>query len=168
MLGVVGLAGCAGPVETRVGRAGDAIAHPSPVAVAPVAIAAVTGAGDLSGPALTAVMQALARRGIAVADNAPARLTIALAERPAEMGVTGDDGLVLSAAKRSRLLQDCADRKHRLLLVLDRAGTPPVRAWAEEDHCKGTLAAGLTPLAERAVAALAGDRSGVLLRAGRD
>ena len=114
------------------------------------------------------MIRVLEQRGVVMADDAPARLTVALAERPAAMAVLADDGTVLSGAKQPRLLQNCADRTHRLLLVLEAAGAPPVRAWAEEDHCHGELSASMQPLAERAVAALAGEPAGVTKRSGRD
>ncbi|MFM9937076.1 MAG: hypothetical protein ACKVOL_12880, partial [Novosphingobium sp.] len=86
----------------------------------------------------------------------PLRVEVAIAERPAQVDLRPLAGAALSPAKTQRLLQDCHDRTHRLTLaVTDPAHAGVTRAWAEEHHCKGTLAASLPALAQQAVAALA-------------
>lgn len=157
------IAGCAGPIETHAGMDGLGLSGQSTLAVVPA-----SGAGSAADDAISAVIKALERRGMTVADASAARLTVAIAERPAALGILTEDGKVLSGSKRQRLLQSCEDRTHRMLLVLETVGAPPVRAWAEEDHCKGELSASVMPLAERAVAALADRRTGLTLRSGRD
>jgi len=157
------VAACAGPVETRTGADPTALSPKIPVEVV---LAGVPDA--LSGPTIAAVSAALADHGFTTAPGVPARLTVALAERPAAMAVIAGDGRNLSPAKRQRLLQDCADRTQRMLLVLETPGTAPVRAWAEEAHCHGTLAQSVAPLATQAVAALAGKALPVHVRRGRD
>lgn len=163
VLATFGIDACAGPIETRAGvdRVGLS-GQPK------IAVVSALGAGIASDAAASAVKDALARRGLTVSDDSAAKLTVAIAERPAALALLTDDGKVLSGAKSKRLLQSCEDRTHRLLLVLETAGAPPVRAWAEEDHCKGDLSASVIPLAERAVAALADQRVGLTLRSGRD
>lgn len=112
----------------------------------------------------TAVAEALGHRGYSVVSEAPYRIEIALAERAADVDVRPVAGPVagpaLSPAKTKRLFQDCKDQTHRLTLaVIAASGSPArpevTRAWAEEHHCKGTLAASLPALADQAVAALA-------------
>lgn len=157
------LAACAGPVETRTGA--DSSLPPSKVPVEVV----LTGVPDaLSGPTLAAIGAALADHGFATASQGAGRLTVALAERPAAMAVVSADGRTLSPAKRQRLLQSCEDRTQRMLLVLEMPDAAPVRAWAEEAHCHGTLAQSVGPLATKAVAALAGKALPVHVRRGRD
>ena len=122
--------------------------------------------------AYTAVAEALGRYGYPVSSEAPYRIEIALAERAADVdvlalaqsgaqpGAQTAAGSALSPAKTKRLFQDCKDQTHRLTLAVIAAAGQPVRpgvtrAWAEEHHCKGTLAASLPALADQAVAALA-------------
>lgn len=150
------LAGCAGPVTTRSGIAGLPIAHGAAFALAP----APEGAGSTAEAARAAVVDALARQGYRLAADAPLRIEVALAEREAKVDVrplSGPlSGPVLSPAKSQRPLQDCRDRTHRLTLVAYDPARPGVtRTWAEEHHCKGTLAASLPVLADQAVTALA-------------
>lgn len=166
MPGVLAVLGaCAGPVETRAGYDGLGLAGLSAVAVV-----SSGETGKASEQARSAVAEALGRRNVASIVSQPdgPRVTVSVAERPASLGVLTDDGRIVSGAKRQRLLQNCADTTQRLLLVLETPGAPPVRAWAEEDHCKGDLSASVDVLAERAVAALADRRAGVTLRSGRD
>lgn len=163
VLAALALAACAGPVETRTGA--DAASFPPKMPVE-VVLAGVPDA--LSAATRAAIGAALADHGFTPAPEGAARLTVALAERPAAMAVIAADGRDISPAKRQRLLQDCADRTQRLLLVLEMPGAAPVRAWAEEAHCHGTLAQSVAPLATQAVAALAGKALPVHVRSGRD
>jgi hypothetical protein len=163
VLATSGIVGCAGPIETVAGIDGAGLSGQSTLAVVPA-----LGAGNAVDEATSAVIAVLTRRGMTVSETSAAKLTVAIAERPAALGILDDDGKVLSGSKGKRLLQSCADRTHRMLLVLEAAGAPPVRAWAEEDHCNGALSASVMPLAERAVAALADQRTGLTLRSGRD
>lgn len=164
------LGACAGPIATRAGYDGVGLGGVGIGGLAAVAVVSSDAAGGASDAARSAVAEALGRRNVAavVAQSGEPRVTVSIAERPSSLAVLTDDGRVVSAAKRRRLLQNCEDRTQRLLLVLETPGAPPVRAWAEEDHCKGDFAASLMPLAERAVAALADRSTGVTLRSGRD
>lgn len=103
-----------------------------------------------------AVIAALARRGLGVSKGAQARLDIGLTNRSASTGIGVIEGETLSPAKRRVFLQSCKDRTYRLSLAYYGAGAdiPITRAWAEEYHCKGTLEASISDLAEKAVAAL--------------
>lgn len=144
-------AGCAGPVATQTGIAGPALGARVPLAI----VAAPGGNADMRQLAQTAVEQALTRQGHAIAANADMRLEIAIAERRAPVGVNQPAGASLSAAKRQRFLQSCTDRTHRLTVALYDPARPGVtRAWAEEYHCKGTVAQSLPALADRLVATL--------------
>lgn len=171
MMAVPGLSGCAGPVEVRTGL--DSAMPRSALAGKSgqdrtISVAAPSVTGGFADEARRAVISALQKRGFQIAESAAQQVTVTLAERSAAMAVLTDEGAPLSHAKRQRLLQNCADRIQRLVIVFEAAGSEPVRAWAEEDHCKGSLADSLAPLAERAVAALAGERSGISYRFGRD
>lgn len=171
MPGVLAVLGaCAGPVETRAGYDGLGLEMGGLGGLSAVAVVSTDAADGVSEQARTAVAEALGRRNVTsvvVQPGAP-RVTVSIAERPSSLAVLTDDGRVVSGAKRRRLLQNCEDRTQRLLLVLETAGAPPVRAWAEEDHCKGEFTASLMPLAERAVAALVDRSAGATFRFGRD
>ena len=166
LLLLVGLAACSGPIETRSGLAGAPVASATAVALVPLPESA--SAESLA--ARTAVAEALGRYGYRLADDAPLRIDVALAERAAAVAVRALAGPALSPAKRQRLLQDCHDQTHRLTLAAYDPARPGVtRVWAEEHHCNGTLAASLPALADQAVAALtAATPERMTLRAGRD
>lgn len=153
---LAGAAACAGPVTTRSGIEGPPVLAATAVTLAPVP----QDAGPAALAAHTAVAEALGRRGYPVMSDAPFRIEIALAERAADVDVRPVAGPALSPAKTKRLFQDCKDQTHRLTLaVIATSGSPArprvTRAWAEEHHCKGTLAASLPALADQAVAVLA-------------
>lgn len=160
------LAGCAGPIATRSGIAGPPLSPGAALALVPLA----ESAGSTAEAARAAVTEALARQGYQLVADAPLRIEVALAERAAGADVRALSGAVLSPAKTQRPLQDCRDRTHRLTLVAyDPARPGLTRAFAEEHHCKGTLAASLPALADQAVRALASvvpER--VTTRAGKD
>lgn len=144
-------AGCAGPVVTQTGIAGPALGARIPLAI----VTAPGENGDMRKLAQAAVEQALARQGHTIAADAALHMEIAVAERRAPVGVDHSAGAALSQAKQQRLLQSCTDRTHRLTVALYDPSRPGVtRAWAEEYHCKGTLAQSLPALADRLVATL--------------
>jgi len=163
---LAGVAACSGPIETRSGIAGAPVAPAAAVALAPMP----HDADATSLAARTAVAEALRQHGYILADDAPLRIDVALAERAAGAEVRALAGPALSPAKSQRLLQDCHDQTHRLTLAAFDPARPGVtRVWAEEHHCKGTLAASLPALADQAVAALAADMpERTTLRTGRD
>ena len=161
----VGMAGCAGPIETRSGLTGTALPANAAVALAV--------SHEQDGPLVDAVRRAvaeqLAARGHPADAEGAARVVVTFAERPASLEVLAAKGAVLSAAKRRRALQNCADRTFRLTLVAERTGEAPSRAWAEEHHCKAAPGSSIGALAAQAAAALAGKTSArPALRSGQD
>ena len=149
---LAGVAACSGPIATRSGIEGPPVTPATAVALAPLP----EGAGAATLTARVVVAKALERHGYRVTPDAPLRIDVALAERAAEVDVRTLAGPALSPAKPQRLLQDCHDRTHRLTLAAYDPARPGVtRAWAEEHHCKGPIAASLSALADQAVAALA-------------
>lgn len=156
---------CSGPIETRSGIAGARLPATATVAV----VASYEQDDAVSTAARAAVAKALMQHGYAVSDDGAVRLTVALGERPASLEVLGTDGMVLSAAKRPKLLQNCDDRTERLTLVAENPGGGVSRAWAEEDHCKSARAQAVQPLAAQAVGRLVGaHQPGRAFRFGRD
>lgn len=158
-------AACSGPIETRAGLQGAVLASAGPVEV----VASPEQVGPLVDSARQAVVREMQRQGVMVSDNAEARIIVALAERPASLGVMSAAGQDLSSPKRRKLLQNCADRTQRLMLVAERPDGQVSRAWAEEYHCKEALAQTIDPLAAQAVASLVGRQGpGRALRFSRD
>lgn len=159
------LAGCAGPVETHTGFSGKTGLPANALVVA----TPNEKPGTMSQTARDVVAQELARQGYTISEKGEATVLVTVAERPAMVEVRAAQGDVVSPEKRQRLLQSCADRTHRLTLVMLAPDGEVSRAWAEERHCKGTLAQSLKPLAQSAIASLAGQQAaGVVLRSGRD
>jgi hypothetical protein len=164
------VAACAGPITTRSGLEGPSVPAASAVALAPAA----EDAGSAARAARVAVAQALESQGYRLSSEAPLRIEVALSERAADVDVRALGGPTLSPAKTARLFQDCRDRTHRLTLAVIDLASPPTRtgvtrAFAEEHHCKGTLAASLPSLAEQAVAALGlGGAERSTIRSGKD
>ena len=149
---LAGVAACSGPITTRSGIAGPPVAPTTAVTLAP----APEDAGAVTLAARAAVAEALGRHGYNLAPDAPLRIDVALAERAAGVDVRAVAGPALSPAKNQRVLQNCHDQTHRLTLaVYDPARPGVTRAWAEEHHCHGLIAASLPALAEQAVLALA-------------
>ncbi len=159
------MAGCAGPIETRAGLSGAALP-----ANAAIALNVSHGQqGPLVDEVRRAVAGQLARQGHREAQDGTARVVIAFTVRPAAIEVLSARNEVLSAAKRRRALQNCADRTFRLTLVAEGIGETASRAWAEEYHCKAAPGASIGPLAAQAVAALVGKGSAhPVLRRGQD
>jgi hypothetical protein len=159
------LAGCAGPVETHTGFFGKT----GLPATALVVATPNENPGATSQMARDVVAQELVQQGYTVAERGGATVLVTVAERPATVEVRSAQDAVVSPEKRKRLLQSCVDRTHRLTLVMLAPDGEVSRAWAEERHCKGTLAQSLKPLAQSAIASLAGKQAaGVVLRSGRD
>ena len=152
---IAAMAACAGPITTRSGIEGPPVLAATAFALAPAA----EDAGSATLTARDAVAAALERHGYRLSSEAPLRIEVALSERAADIDVRTLGGPAISPAKTTRLFQDCRDRTHRLTLAVMDLAVPPTRpgvtrAWAEEHHCKGTMAASLPSLAEQAVAAL--------------
>jgi hypothetical protein len=145
--------GCASRIDLRAGAAGPAIPPASGLAL----IGITPQDSPLAVSAREAVVKALARRGHVLAAEGPARIEIGLTDRLASTGVGVIGGAPLSPAKSRKFLQSCKDHTYRLTLTYYSAA-PDVavtRAWAEEQHCKGTIAESIAGLADKAVAALA-------------
>lgn len=146
------MSGCAHEVSLHAGAAGPT---PSP-ASAMTMIGLTREESPLAAEARDAVAKALARHGLALAPDAPARIEIGLTDRLASTGVAVIGGEALSAPKPHKFLQSCKDHTYRLTLTYYSAG-PEVsvtRAWAEEQHCKGAITDSIATLAEKAVTAL--------------
>lgn len=166
----IALSGCAGPIETYTSLAGSGLAGGGNLSAVPLVVSTPhEKPGAVSQQARDVVVEELVAQGYTVADRGGPTLLVTIAERPATTATRAPQGDVLSGDKHGRLFQSCADRTHRLTLVLVGVDGEVSRASAEERHCKGTLAQSLKPLAHHAVATLAGKQAaGVTVRSGRD
>lgn len=145
------VAGCSGPIETRIVSSGDGVPGDARVAIRPY---------DMSAPhadwiaARDAVAATLAGKGRAIADGSPLIMDIAVSARAATTAVAGANGQSVSPARPHRLFQSCRDKVFRLaVVVVDRAsGRLLYRGSAEEYHCRARLADTLAVLSRRALA----------------
>jgi len=145
------VAGCSGPIETRIASAGDGVPGNASVAIRPY---------DMSIPhadwitARDAIKATLAEKGHAIADASPLAMDIAVSARPAVTGVAGANGQAVSPVKPHRLLQSCRDQVYRLVVVVvdSASGRLLYRGSAEEYHCRARLADTLAVLSRRALA----------------
>jgi hypothetical protein len=162
------LAGCSGPIETRVSSEGKGIVDPATIMIE------TSDAVGLVALARANILDVLAKRGFTSASDGQLQLDVALSERNAAIAVsTGSDAdqRVTVPAKSKRAFQSCADKEYRLAIVLTRIsdGVVAYRGTASEYHCNATLNDVLPLLAERAIADLAAPKGAYRLsRSGLD
>jgi hypothetical protein len=136
------LAGCAGPVETRVTSSG--------LTSVPAARLAIEK--DVSGAAAEAqglIVKALADKGYQIAESGDYSLQVSVSDRPSELALHAGDA-VLGAAPRRKL---CAAREYRLGVTITRIADAMVtyNGHAAEYHCKQTLQQALPYLVAAAI-----------------
>ena len=165
IVSAMAVAGCAGPIETRVQshqlipaveQKGFAWSPIDPIANRDTALAR-----DL-------VDKLLAQKGYQQAPDAAILVHVALADRPADIAIdAGDDKTVrpLVAAKEQKSFQSCKDREHRLTVSLfdQSRGQKLYSGSASEYHCNGTIAQSLPFLVDAALSGLDGETSDVPL-----
>ncbi|MEM8919265.1 MAG: hypothetical protein AAGE37_10430 [Pseudomonadota bacterium] len=148
------VAGCAGPIETRIStQAGAPLPDDRTYNFGSVA----EQDNDLHKAAREMVDSALKSRGFRAVENAAILVDLTLADRPADISITvGEDTeqAVLAEVKQQKPLQSCKDREHRLTVTIaDRVtGTSLYSGAAAEYHCKGTMAESLPHLVRGAMA----------------
>ncbi|VAW03057.1 hypothetical protein MNBD_ALPHA04-1855 [hydrothermal vent metagenome] len=150
------LAACTGPIETRVETL-------VPTALPATKIFSFTEKPEqnnrLYQDARAMVASALESKGFSQADSASILVQIALANRPANIGIDvgeNEEKTPRSVEKKQKFLQSCKDREHRLIVTLTDqiTGSSLYSGIASEYHCKGTLEASLPYLVEAAMADL--------------
>lgn len=143
------LAGCAGPIETRIESAGISAAAPTSFAIDP----------EITGPAAgvqAKVTEHLQGLGYRLADNGALKLHVTASDRPAELALqSGSHQLAVAAGKKR-----CAKREYRVGITLTRIsdGANIYRSSAAEFHCKLTLDEALPTLVSAAMADLGAPR----------
>jgi len=151
-LALLGLQGCAGPVETNIHSAGAGVRDATTL----MWLLAPKGGTEEEPHMLAAreaVAAALQERGFRMAEEASAAVAIGFAERPAQIGLKTGQGEALSPAKEKRLFQNCEDRMMRLRVsIVDRAsGDQLYSGEAQESHCHAQASDVLARLAGYAV-----------------
>lgn len=148
------VAGCAGPIETRIAtRAGTPLPDNQTYSFGSVA----KQDNDLHRSARELVVSDLKSRGFRTDEDAAVLVDLTLADRPADIAITvgeGEDQTLLVDVKQRKPLQSCKDREHRLTVTIaDRiSGTTLYSGTAAEFHCKGTLEQSLPHLVRGAMA----------------
>ncbi|MEO1044298.1 MAG: hypothetical protein AAFX04_02535 [Pseudomonadota bacterium] len=149
------LAGCAGPVATRIdSRSAEALPEQGRYMLA-------EAPGDTV-PMLDAAQQqviaSLSRQGWQHGDEtADYMLLVTLSERSAAIGLkaVGDDtARTIATPKEQEFLQSCEDVEHRLTISLLRQsdGSTAYNGSAAEHHCKAGLAESMPHLVAAALA----------------
>jgi len=156
---LLGLHGCAGPVETSI-RSGGAGVHDATELMWMPVPKEEAGEGPEMLAARDAVAVALQNKGFRIVEEAPAAVAIGFAERPADIGLKAGQYEGLSAAKEERMFQNCQDRMLRLRVsIVNRAnGDQLYRGEAQESHCHAQPGEVLTRLADHAIADINGPR----------
>lgn len=151
---VLGLAACAGPIETRVVSGGEGLAVPTSI------LREEPPKSAIAAQAHALASQHLAGLGYAQSDSGALQLHIGFAERDAAISVkakSGETARDIAAAKARKPLQSCADREMRLTLTLTRIadGAELYRGSAAEHHCKAQAAEVVPHLVQAALGDLA-------------
>jgi hypothetical protein len=143
------LAGCAGPIETRIDSAGLTPVEPTTYAID-------AAAPELANEARNLAVAALAGKGFREASPAELSLQLTVADRPAQLSLQNGTATLSSAAGRRK----CADREYRVGIILTRIsdGTVVHHAHAAEYHCKNPMAEVLPLLVDAALRDLGAPR----------
>jgi hypothetical protein len=153
---------CSSGVETRIDSAGM-----SALNVQSFSGAAAEGAPADLKQAYTLARDALVARGFTPAQDGGILLQVTLDSRDASVALGTSAGQAnLSAAKRRKPLQSCADKEFRLGLTMTRIGdgTEIYRSRVAEYHCKMPLADALPFMVKTALADLGTPRGSYLVR----
>ena len=164
------LAACSGPIETRVHNAGSGVAPVGSYRV----VQAPGDASDVQQMALAETIKALAAMGWTQSDKGQHLLSVAVAERPAQLGLavkTGAEPQSLAVPKPVRLMQSCKDREYRVTVALvdGASGAMAYRGSAAEYHCREQLANVLPLMVDMAVQDMRNPgQQRALVRSGRE
>jgi len=160
------MAGCSGPIETRVSSAGEEQPIAGSFMLAPLPD---NSADELTG-AQALLVEGLLTKGYHHADDADMMLTVGISDRPAQLTVK-NGAQILAPGKQPKMWQSCADREYRMTIELTRRadGAQLYSGNASEYHCNATLTETLPSLAKRLVADIERPRGPKLLvRLGKD
>ena len=156
MAGATAVAGCAGPIETRV-QTHQLVAAPQERQFTVSSTDAVQNR-DLE-LARELVANILREKGYRSSPDAAILVHVALSDRPADIAVVaGDENAQqsIAAAKQKKRFQSCKDQEHRLTISLfdQGRGAKLYSGNAAEYHCNGTIAQSLPFLVGAALSGL--------------
>ncbi len=146
------LSACAGPLETRVSSSGATALAPATYIWAPDSGVASNDVAE----AKRLVSAKLAERGFTAADTGSLHMEVAVASRPASLGLVAGEKDVLSPVRRKKTFQRCGDNEYRLGITITQIadGAEVYRGNASEYHCKEALGSVLPRLVDAALADL--------------
>ena len=149
------LAGCAGPIETRVDSSGANAVQPAKILLQ----------SDVSGPGAEAQMlvsKALTSAGFQIGEPSDFSLHVSVSDRPADLSLSAGKNVLAATPQR----KTCAAREYRLGVTMMRItdGTLVYRAHAAEFHCKQTLQQALPFLVDAALKDLGAPRGGYTVK----
>jgi hypothetical protein len=148
------IAGCAHPIVTRISGTGVGVASSARLSF----LVSEPDAPQIDPAARKALTDRLLAKGYTVVDSGDHLLDFSLSDRVATMGVRGEaPGSWLSNTKAKRPFQPCANRVHRVTLVVveQASGNIVYRGQAEEYHCKATLQDSVSALVDAVVVNMA-------------
>ena len=165
--GALTVAGCAGPIQTRV-QTHQIIAAPEQKQF--TVSSTDTIANRELALARNMVSQSLRERGYQSSPDAAILVHVALSDRLADIAVDAGDKNAeqsIAAAKRQKQFQSCKDREHRLTISLfdQMRGTKFYDGSAAEYHCNGTVAQSLPFLVDSALSGLGREPTAIPQRA---
>jgi hypothetical protein len=152
------LSGCSGPIETRIMSAG--VAAPLSAEQSFRFAAAPDPLSEVQIAAQNLVTERLGSHGLRPGEPAQLVVTVAVADRPAAIGIVRADpengAQTLASPKPRKPLQNCDDREHRVQLTIESAasGALHYRGAAAEYHCRARLSETLPLLVDAALADL--------------
>ncbi len=169
------LAGCAGPIETRVQTISSAKGtKPESFRFLDV----VAPNSQVSNLTQQELRQALEAKGYLESKSASILLSSSIASRPASIAIQlgeGKEAHMVTVTKANKPFQSCKDREHRLIVTLIQrdSGEQLYRGTASEYHCKADLTLSLPHLVKAALSDLGQSSDGenhqkVLVRRGLD
>lgn len=169
------LAGCAGPIETRINSSMDL---PLPAQTGFTFSQVATTKNPLQKLVHDLIGETLVGKGLHPADDGRLLVHASVSNGPADMTIIigeKDGTEQIAKPKKRRLLQSCEDQEHRLKIsIFDKNdGSQIYSGTATEYHCKGTIEQSLPHLTRAALINLRdmpdNDKNITLkLRVGRD
>lgn len=156
------LAGCAGPIQTRV----QTISSVPDTQLLSFGFSELTTPNSETSDLIKQELRkTLKSKGLEESEPASLLLSFSIAERPASIAIKLGEGnkfIMAAAAKENKPFQSCQDREHRLIVTLTQrdSGEQHYRGTAAEYHCKADIKQSLPFLVEAALSEL-GNGSGI-------
>lgn len=158
------LAGCAGPIETRV-QTQSSFANLKPQSFQYSTVKAPN-------PEMTDFVElelgkALNKNGLVKSTQASVLVNYSIADRPGSIAIQlgeGETARTITSAKEKKPFQSCEDREHRFVItMIDReTGNQLYRGTASEFHCKANPRQSIPYLVKAALSDFNGQSGGAV------